>query len=736
MMWMIGVVVFTLVSSAPGGERSAGLDPLLQLKLLKGRWGSEAGLGKAGSAESITVIASGQFSAEALVERGARVRWQRGDLAILTVEPGLLEEVAGTPGLLYLEAGVKSRPVADVSIPDVGGIAARNASGLAGRGVLIGIIDSGIDWRHQDFITPEGESRIRAILDLSEPGAYYGGTMVTAAQIKAALTAGTELPTHDYSGHGTHVAGIAAGDGSSGAGLGSYAGMAPEAGLVIVKASRDPFVSEFSSEDQMIAIGFIDSVATAAGMPCIINLSFGTTFGAHDGTAAVERYIDALSGPGRIFVAAAGNEADKKHHALVNPSSGTAGISFTIPAYTPAAGSGNDYLLLDGWYDGGSQAAVTLITPTDETIGPVGYGRYYSGNTRSGEVNIWNGFYESGEEIVSGPNPFNGDRECIIEINDGAGTAPAAGEWKLRFSGSSERLDMWIASGTMPVTFSTGSSGQTTLTIPASAKNIIAVGAYTTKESWVNIDGENLTLDTKGTIKIGDVTEFSGAGPTRDGRTKPELTAPGRIIGSSFSREADPLSSYSVFASSNGSYPNAFILPDGVHGLSLGTSMAAPHVSGAIALLMEKYPDLSASAARQVLIRTARSISGTAKANQWGYGKLNAAALVSVNPDSLPEEEEGTLFLPYPNPFIISTTIPYPVPSADGNEKEPEILVYNILGERVPARLFRQSASFGRGAVIWYGRTIWEKRVAAGVYFVVFVYENRRVVRKICLLQG
>jgi len=72
----------------------------------------------------------------------------------------------------------------------------------------------------------------------------------------------------------------------------------------------------------------------------------------------------------------------------------------------------------------------------------------------------------------------------------------------------------------------------------------------------------------------------------------------------------------------------------------------------------------------------------------------------------------------------------------DGYEQEPEILVYNILGQRVPARFYRQTASFGRGAVVWYGRTEREQRVAAGVYFFVFVYENRRVVRKICLLQG
>ncbi|HOC88919.1 MAG TPA: S8 family serine peptidase [bacterium] len=736
MMWMVGLVVFLLAASVPGGEKSAKMDPLLQLRAIRESLRAVDGLGKSMAGERIICIASGHVSAEALAARGARVRWQRGEFAIVMVEAGRLDEVAQTPGLRYLEAGVSSRPVTDVSIPDVGGIAARNASGLTGDGVLIGIVDSGIDWRHQDFITPEGKSRIVAILDLSEPGDYYGGTLTTADQIEEALALGLELPTHDYSGHGTHVAGIAAGDGGSSDALGSYAGMAPAAGLVIVKASRDPFVSEFSSEDQMIAIGFIDSVAAAAGKPCIINLSFGTTFGAHDGTAAVERYIDALSGPGRIFVAAAGNEADKKHHALVNPSSSGARISFTIPAYNPAAGSGNDYLLLDGWYDGGSQVAVTLITPANETIGPVGYGRYYSGSTSSGAVNIWNGFYESGEEIIGGPNPFNGDKECIIEISDAAGTPPAAGEWQLRFSGTSDKFDMWIASESMSVSFISGSSGQTTLTVPASSRSVIAVGAYTTKKSWFNIDGENLTLDTKGTIKIGDVAEFSGAGPTRDGRIKPELTAPGRIIGSTFSSEADPLSSYSVFASSNGSYPNAFILPGGMHGLSLGTSMAAPHVSGAIALLMEKYPGLSAAGARQVLIRTARPVSGTARADQWGYGKLNAAAFVSVNPDSLPEEEESTLFLPYPNPFIISTTIPYQVPSVDGYEQEPEILVYNILGQRVPARFYRQTASFGRGAVVWYGRTEREQRVAAGVYFFVFVYENRRVVRKICLLQG
>ncbi|HNW60231.1 MAG TPA: S8 family peptidase [bacterium] len=724
---VLGLAVLLMTPGMGRGETGR-MDPRLFMRWRMSQEGRGAASLEKAYGGRIPVIASGRLERSEIGALGGVLRWQRGDMAILLMPAASLVNLAETPGVAWLESPTMAKPATDISIPEIGGIKARTATALSGKNVLIGIVDSGIDWRHEDFITAEGKTRIRAILDLSEPGAYYGGTIFTEAEINAALIAGGELTTYDYSGHGSHVAGIAAGDGSSDASLGTYAGVAPAAGLIVVKANRDPFVSEFSSDDQIIAIDFIDSVAAAAGLPCVINLSFGTTFGAHDGTSAVERFIDTLSGPGRIFIAAAGNEGDKASHARVAATGSGATVSFKIPAYTANPAIDDDYLLLDGWYDGSSQATITLTTPANETIGPIAYGGYYDKNTASGYVMVWNGFYERDGEVISGPNPFNRDKEIIIEISDRAGFAPASGTWQLKVSGNSEAVDFWLASETMSVLFVEGVSTRSTLTVPATGKSVIAVGAYTTRKTWKDFDGNNLTLDTKGTIKLGDVTEFSGAGPSRDNRTKPEITAPGRIIGSTLSADADPLSSYSVFASTSASYPNAFLLPDGQHGLSLGTSMAAPHVSGTVALLLEKKPDLTAAQARQLLISTARSVSSTAKANQWGYGKLDAYAAVTASLDSLPVTRELS-YLPWPNPFTISTSFTYSVFTG-----LPEITVFNARGQRVPALLYRDQSSSGREVVRWYGQDLSQRRLAAGVYFFVFRYANSKIVRKVCLL--
>jgi len=719
------VLLLAPVMASPEAGR---MDPRLGMLWREGRDVRARNVLEKSTPDLIPVIASGRIDEAEITARGAKVRWRRGDLAILLTPVEILPDLAAAPGLIWLEAASMARPATDISIPEVGGIRARSITGLSGRGVLIGIVDSGIDWRHEDFITPDGKTRIKAILDLSEPGGYYGGVRYTEEEINAALAAGASLATHDYSGHGSHVAGIAAGDGGSDAAFGTYAGMAPDAGLVVVKANRDPYVSEFSSDDQIIAIDFIDSVAAASGLPCVINLSFGTTFGSHDGTSAVERFIEGLSGPGRIFVAAAGNEGDKGSHARVAASGSGARVSFSIPAYSAHSGNNDDYLLIDGWYKGNSQATVTLKTPGNETIGPINYGGYYDKNTASGYVMIWNGYYENDGEVISGPNPFNLDKEIIIEISDRAGNIPASGTWQLKVNGSGEAVDFWLASETMTVQFVEGLSTRSTITVPATGKSVIAVGAYTTRKSWKDFDGNNLTLDTKGTIKVGDVAEFSGAGPSRDERIKPEITAPGRIIGCTLSIDADPLSSYSVFASTSASYPKAFLLPDAHHGLTLGTSMAAPHVSGTIALLLQKKADLTPLQVRELLVRTARSVGSSTKVNQWGYGKLDAYAAATASLDSLPTVEEEP-YLPWPNPFVISTAVEYAVTT-----RSPEITLFNAIGQRVPALLYREEGAGGRGIVRWYGQDISQRRLAAGVYFMVFRYRDKRIVRKICLL--
>ncbi|MDQ7051948.1 MAG: S8 family serine peptidase [candidate division KSB1 bacterium] len=189
-----------------------------------------------------------------------------------------------------------------------------------GRGVIIGIVDTGIDWRHGDFIDDRtGESRILYLWDQSlqptnaekSPQPYNYGVEYTRDMLTQQIHGRGSPPvrSRDIHGHGTHVAGIAAGDGSQTAEPerfppGTYAGVAPEASLVVVK------VPEAIYEDHILdAIHYIFDRADRLNMPAVINLSLGSHFGAHDGSALLERAIDALSGPGRIVVKSAGNDA-------------------------------------------------------------------------------------------------------------------------------------------------------------------------------------------------------------------------------------------------------------------------------------------------------------------------------------------------------------------------------------------------------------------------------------------
>lgn len=736
-LWMIGALSGWCY--APTGKISPALQRMIHLYQSQG----PLALGKTGNVEDrsrLSMIASGRLQAADVARRGGVLRWQRDGFAIINAPAAAVENLLQVPGLTWLEADQMALPTADVSMKEIGAIAARENTGLTGKGVLIGIVDSGIDWTHPDFLSSDGKTRIKYIFDMSVNGPYYGGTVYTEDDINASLAGAAIVKQHDFSGHGSHVAGIAAGDGSTTKNYGGYAGVAPEANLIIVKATRNTYTSEFSSSDQLLAIDFIDSAAAVLGQPCVINLSFGSLFGAHDGTSAVERFIDMVSGPGRVVVAASGNEGGKKTHAQAELGTTTAQVSVTIPEYSANAGSGNDLFVLDGWYDGGNSVTVTVISPRGQIFGPVADGGYLGKNSIDGQVLIWNGLYDTGSDIVPGVDPYNQDKEIVIQVGDDLGTAPRAGEWTVRMSGRSGSVHFWMANKSMEAVFNEGVSDRMSLTIPSTSKSAISVGAYTTRETWHDLDGNNLTIDTKGDITVGDVAEFSGAGPSRDNRIKPEITAPGRIVGSTMSSDADPSGLYSIFVSPDGSFPNAFVLEDGLHAMSLGTSMAAPHVSGTVALLLEKYPTADAARIKQALIYTVRAMSA-AKRDQWGYGKINCAAAAALRLEDLPEDPDNhppvtfKVSRPYPNPFNYSTMVDYEIPLTAGGENQLTIHIYNSLGQAVRS-LYDGRVSSGRYSILWNGRNSVNQPVASGVYFIEFKYGSNRLIEKICLLAG
>jgi len=568
----------------------------------------------------INVLIKTNLDRSALKKLGIQIHARIGDIVTATVPIDLIPKLVTPPQISYIQG---SRVVSihnDISVSEIGAKQVRQQFNLTGKGVIIGIVDTGIDWRHQDFRKSDGTTRIIALLDFSDPGDVdedgdldgpdqFGGTLYTKQEINNALNGIGTVNEKDIVGHGTHVAGSAAGNGRATGNeipAGTYVGVAPEVDLIIVKGTRESGSINFESTDYVNAIAFIDSIAEALNQPYVINLSLGGSLGPHDGKDLSEQAIDnLLSGSdskGKAIVVSAGNEGDKNIHASGIFGNGVSEIEtkFSIPSYTPETNNINDYVLFEGWYKG------IFI---------------YISNAKGG------------------PSNLNGDKQISIQIYDfDAEKPPTQGEWKIIMIGSVGRFDFWLSGSSMDVSITSNIDPSMILGTPGTAFNAITVGSYITKTNWIDLDRNSVYVPG---LTLGEASGFSSPGPTRDGRTKPEISAPGEKIAASYSVDAPPDGEHSIFKSNNDQLPNGYICRDGKHAVSQGTSFAAPHVSGVIALMLQKNPQLDANKIREALIATARfdEYTQTVPNNKWGYGKIDAFASVQYIIGESPEKK-------------------------------------------------------------------------------------------------
>ena len=275
---------------------------------------------------------------------------------------------------------------------------------------------------------------------------------------------------------------------------------------------------------------------------------------------------------------------------------------------------------------------------------------------------------------------------------------------------------MWLSGSTMSASLSSNIDNSMTVSTPGTAFNAITVGAYITKKRWTDLNGNVLQNPN---LVLNSASDFSSQGPTRDNRLKPEITAPGELIAASYSAEAPPSGEYSIFKSSYTQWPNAYIARDGKHGISQGTSFAAPHVAGTIALMLQQFPDKTSDEIKQAIISTARTdnFTGVVPNHTWGYGKLDvlsAFQMVSVS-DPMTETlvpKSIELYQNYPNPFNPTTIIPYSI----DRTTEVNISVFNLLGQKVRT-LFSGVQFQGLYRIRWDGTDDSGKTVPSGIYF-------------------
>lgn len=532
-------------------------------------------------------------SLNALESLGIEIEYLIAGYAILTVPQQLVEVVSQLPEIEYVE---KPKPyfysqIGPAEASCIVQVTSREPF-LNGQGVLIAVLDSGIDYTRRDFRDANGDTRIRYLWDQTltagegqrAPEGFRIGVEFTSVQINQALAAETDrqryelLPSIDVSGHGTAVAGIAA------AGIGSfYSGVATKAELMIIKLGVPDTQGFPRTTEIMRGVTYALRKAIELQMPLVINLSFGNNYGSHDGSSLLERFLDNAAEIGRtVICVGSGNEGNSAGHIAGNVENDRR-VEFSVAEYERS-------LSLQLWKNYSDVYRLTLRSPAGQEaqLSTAIEGGKYTLNLEQTQILVY----------LGEPSPYATAQEVYLDmiplgrpyINSGIWTifiepiTVVTGQYYLYLSGSAVRNQ---ATGFFRPT------PQVTLTIPSTAAKVITVGAYdSTYDAYADFSGRGYA-DSERTIGI-----------VAAGLAKPDLVAPGVGI----------------------------LAPD-IYGSYIpvtGTSFSTPIVSGSAALLMEwgivrgNDPFLYGEKVKAYLRRGAQPLRGISDYpdNRVGWGKL------------------------------------------------------------------------------------------------------------------
>lgn len=612
--------------------------------------------------------------------------------ATLDAEPSALLALARAHPAWSITWSPPRRPLLDQAAQWIQAPEFRNDTGDTGQGAVVGIVDTGVDASHPDLRTADGHTRIAWFLDMSRPPAglhpdlesEYGCTgkhgytcaIYDAADLDHLLASHVVggLPV-DVEGHGTDVTSLAAGNGLSSTPP-RYVGIAPDATLVVVRATRTN-ADTILDPDILLGTRFVFDRARDMGLPAVVNLSLGSDFGPHDGTSALERGLAAMVGPsqpGRAIVVAAGNSG-----ALYVPDSGSPYpgpwgthtevhvppySSVRVPVLTPpgnqsSTDSGTIYIWI------GERSGDALDVGLDDQDGawvdPLSPGQAASFDKSGVQATIFNATAQSG-------SPLSGPTDAVLVLD---GKWPAGETFAVRLEGHGS-ADLWVQSTGAFAPDGVGalfsrSTKEGTINVPAASPALIAVGATLNRISWVDRSGHLVEVQDLGSVKnpVPDsAAYFSAAGPNALGGIKPDLVAPGVFVIGAMSALADPAKNggTGMFAAGNQCESGAqCLVVDNYHAVASGTSMSAPLVSGAAALLLARDPTLTQDRLLALLQAGARKLKGAVPlATQVGPGELDLEGTLGVigaaSHSSVREPARSTSWL------VLSSSIAHPDP--------------------------------------------------------------------------